>query len=78
MKRCYQLSPDQIASFRTALAAHDIDCPPGNSGVLKPGWGVKLQLDYNGVDTLTITILSVGWGDAPGIWAKIQQYMPVN
>lgn len=76
--KVFHLSPDQITAFRASLAEHDIDCPPGNSGVLKPGWGVQLQLDYNSTDTLTVIILKTGWGDAPQIWSKIQQYMPAG
>jgi len=77
MKKTYSCTPDQVNAFRAALAAHSIDCPPGNSGVQRPGWGISLQLYYNGVDTLTITILKSGWAGESEIWSKIQQYMPV-
>lgn len=76
MIKTYALTPDQIAAFRSSLTAHDITVPEGDAVVIKPGWGVQLQCDYNGTDTLTITILKTGWGDAPTIWAKIQQYIP--
>ena len=74
--KSFPLTPAQVASFRSSLIAHDIDVPEGDSVVIKPGWGVQLRCDYNGADTLTITILKTGWGDAPTIWAKINQYLP--
>lgn len=74
----FQVTPDQINTFRAELAANGISVPDGNSGVFTTK-GVTIDFVYDGISSLILTISGKPWYDpVSAIWDEIEKYLPIQ
>jgi hypothetical protein len=73
------VSVAQIQQFRATLLANNVILPAGNQGEIKDTThNIVFDFDYNGTDTLKLTIASKPWWmPESSVWSAIQEHLAV-